>query len=123
MAKVITGDVTRSIDTRDGMILGTAAYMSPEQAEGKPLDVRSDIFSFGSMLYEMVTGSRPFHRDSVASMIAAIVHDEPQPASVAADDVRAELGAVIQRWLRKDPGQRFATWLRSKQRSDRFMTI
>jgi eukaryotic-like serine/threonine-protein kinase len=109
LAKAITGNVTRSIDTREGMILGTAAYMSPEQAEGKPLDVRSDIFSFGSMLYEMVTGRRPFHRDSVASTIAAIVHDEPQPASVTADDVPAELGAVIQRCLRKDPGQRFAS--------------
>lgn len=109
LAKVITSDVTRSIDTRDGMILGTAAYMSPEQAEGKPVDVRSDIFSFGSMLYELVTGSRPFHRDSVASTIAAIVHDEPQPASVAADDVPAELGSVIQRCLRKDPTQRFGT--------------
>jgi eukaryotic-like serine/threonine-protein kinase len=109
LAKVITGDVTRSIDTRDGMILGTAAYMSPEQAEGKPLDACSDIFSFGSMLYEMVTGRRPFHRDSVASTIAAIVHEEPQPVSVAADDVPAPLGAVIERCLRKDPGQRFAS--------------
>jgi eukaryotic-like serine/threonine-protein kinase len=109
LAKVITGDVTRSIETRDGMILGTAAYMSPEQAEGKPLDACSDIFSFGSMLYEMVTGRRPFHRDSVASTIAAIVHDEPEPVSVAADDVPAPLGAVIERCLRKDPGQRFAS--------------
>jgi eukaryotic-like serine/threonine-protein kinase len=109
LAKVVAPDLTRSIETRDGMILGTAAYMSPEQGEGKPVNVRSDIFSFGSMLYELVTGSRPFHRDSFASTIAAIVHDEPRSAGVVADDVPAELGAVIQRCLRKDPGQRFAT--------------
>ncbi|MFL6352559.1 MAG: protein kinase domain-containing protein [Bryobacteraceae bacterium] len=109
LAKVLSADVTRTLDTRDGMILGTAAYMSPEQAEGKPLDARSDVFSVGSMLYEMVTGGRPFHRDSVPSTIAAIVHDEPPPASVAADDVPAGLSAVIQRCLRKNPGQRFGT--------------
>jgi len=109
LAKVIAPNVTQSLDTRDGMILGTAAYMSPEQAEGKPVDIRSDIFSFGSMLYELVTGSRPFHRDSVAATIAAIVHDEPLAPSVAAHDVPAELAAVIRRCLQKDPNQRFAT--------------
>lgn len=107
LAKVITSDVTRSLETRDGMILGTAAYMSPEQADGKPVDTRSDIFSFGSMLYEMVTGRRPFHRESVASTIAAIVHDEPIPANAAAEEVPAEVSAVIERCLRKDPAQRF----------------
>ncbi|HEY7304179.1 MAG TPA: serine/threonine-protein kinase [Bryobacteraceae bacterium] len=107
LAKVIGNDHTRSAETRDGIILGTAAYMSPEQAEGKPVDARSDIFSFGSMLYEMVTGHQPFHRESVASTIAAIVHDEPRPASAVADDVSAELSGVIQRCGRKDPAQRF----------------
>jgi eukaryotic-like serine/threonine-protein kinase len=109
LAKVLTSDATRTMDTRDGVILGTAAYMSPEQAEGKRVDARSDIFSFGSMLYEMVTGRRPFHRESVASTIAAIVHDEPELANVAADDVPAQLGALLQKCLRKEPSNRFGT--------------
>jgi serine/threonine protein kinase len=107
LAKVLTSDARRTMDTRDGLILGTAAYMSPEQTEGKTVDPRSDIFSFGSMLYEMVTGRRPFHRDSVASTIAAIVHDQPKPANTVADDVPPPLAELIDRCLRKSPVDRF----------------
>ena len=64
--------------TREGEILGTGAYMSPEQAQGKEIDVRSDIFSFGSVLYEMVTGEQAFSGDNVASVLAAIMRDEPE---------------------------------------------
>ena len=66
--------------TEEGTILGTAAYMSPEQAAGKPADTRSDIFSFGSVLYEMVTGQRAFQGDSKMSTLAAILNQEPKPA-------------------------------------------
>ena len=63
--------------TEEGTILGTVAYMSPEQAQGKPVDARSDIFAFGSLLYEMVTGRRAFHGDTKISTLAAILNQEP----------------------------------------------
>jgi serine/threonine protein kinase len=71
--------------TMEGMLVGTVAYMSPEQAEGKPVDARSDIFSFGALLYEMFTGRRAFQGDSMGSIIAAILRDEPKlPSQIAA---------------------------------------
>ena len=66
--------------TGEGMVIGTVAYMSPEQAEGRPVDARSDIFSFGSLLYEMVTGRRAFDRGSNASTLTAILRDDPPRA-------------------------------------------
>jgi serine/threonine protein kinase len=65
--------------TMEGAILGTPAYMSPEQAQGKPVDARSDVFSFGSVLYQMVTGRRAFEKDSHISTLAAVVQEEPRP--------------------------------------------
>ncbi len=91
------------VSTLEGTILGTVAYMSPEQAEGRALDVRSDIFSFGSVLYEMVTGRNPFSRDSPMATLAAILTEEPQPPA----GVPPELERIIRRCLRKDPTRRF----------------
>jgi Tol biopolymer transport system component len=90
--------------TMEGAILGTPAYMSPEQAQGKPVDARSDIFSFGSVLYQMVTGRRAFEGDSHISTLAAVVEREPRrlPSSVPRD-----LERTIARCLRKDPARRF----------------
>jgi Tol biopolymer transport system component/predicted Ser/Thr protein kinase len=93
--------------TAQGAIVGTVAYMSPEQAEGKPLDARSDIFSFGSMLYEMVTGQRAFRGDSPLSTMTAILRDEPKTVGQLRADLPHELERVIGRCLRKDPERRW----------------
>jgi eukaryotic-like serine/threonine-protein kinase len=102
-------DATRTIaaHTGQGAVLGTTAYMSPEQAEGKPVDGRSDIFAFGSLLYEMSTGQRAFRGDTQMSTISAILRDDPKPASEWRDDIPAQFARVITRCLRKDPARRF----------------
>jgi eukaryotic-like serine/threonine-protein kinase len=94
-------------DTAEGTIVGTAAYMSPEQAEARPLDGRSDIFSFGSVLYEMVIGQRAFKRESMLSTLSAILKEEPKPVSALAEGVPRDLEKIITRCLRKDPDRRF----------------
>jgi Tol biopolymer transport system component len=88
------------------MIVGTVAYMSPEQAEGKKVDSRSDIFSFGSVLYEMFTGRRAFQGETKASTIAAILKEDPKPASQLTEALPRELELVITRCLRKDRERR-----------------
>jgi serine/threonine protein kinase len=93
--------------TSDGTIVGTTYYMSPEQAEAKPLDGRSDVFSFGTMLYEMATGQRPFHGGSQVAVLSAILREEPKAIGELRPDVPAELTRVITRCLRKDPARRF----------------
>lgn len=92
--------------TEEGTIVGTVAYMSPEQAEGKKVDGRSDIFSFGSVLYEMVTGRRAFQRDTKLSTLSAIIDKEPELVSVLAKETPPELEKLITRCLRKDPQRR-----------------
>ena len=98
-------DATRTARprTEEGFIVGTAGYMSPEQAEGRPVDVRSDIFSFGSMLYEMVTGQRAFQGASKLSTLSAILNQDPKPVEGAPP----ELERIINRCLRKDLARRF----------------
>ena len=93
--------------TQPGVILGTVSYMSPEQAQGKEVDTRSDIFSFGSVLYEMATGRRAFSGETNVSTLAAILRDEPKPVSQLARETPGELEMVIGRCLRKDPAWRF----------------
>jgi len=91
--------LTERPSTETGLIVGTFSYMSPEQAEGKKVDARSDIFSFGSLLYEMLTGRRPFRRDTPALTVAAILHMEPPPLPAG---MPHDLEKVITRCLRKD---------------------
>ena len=87
--------------TRAGVILGTAAYMSPEQAKGKTVDKRSDIFSFGIVLYEMLTGKKAFAGEDVSDVLAAIIKSEPD-WSVLPKDLDSRLDALLRRCLRKD---------------------
>lgn len=94
-------------DTAEGTIVGTVSYMSPEQAEGKKVDGRSDIFSFGALLYEMVTGRRAFQADSKLSTLSAILREEPKPASQFVEGMPRELERIIGRCLRKSPERRF----------------
>jgi serine/threonine protein kinase len=93
-----------STQTVDGGIVGTPAYMSAEQAEGKPLDARSDIFSFGVVLYEMLAGRPAFVGNSTASILAAVLREEPPPLGAK---VPRELEKIVARCLRKDPAHRF----------------
>ena len=95
--------------TEEGKILGTVAYMSPEQAEGKPVDARSDIFSFGSVLYEMLTGRRPFTGESTASLLAAILTKDPALPSGITGTLPLEVEQVVMRCLRKEPQRRLQT--------------
>ncbi|HJU63274.1 MAG TPA: protein kinase, partial [Candidatus Binatia bacterium] len=90
--------------TETGVVLGTAQYMSPEQAAGKKLDGRSDIFSLGAVLYEMVTGERAFSGDSLMATLAAVLNQEPKPLPTR---VPPDLVKVILRCLRKDPTRRY----------------
>jgi serine/threonine protein kinase len=75
------GTRTTQLQTEEGTIVGTVAYMSPDQAEGKKVDVRSDIFSFGAVLYEMLTGQKAFQGESKMSTLTAVLKQEPQPIS------------------------------------------
>jgi eukaryotic-like serine/threonine-protein kinase len=92
--------------TAAGSLVGTVPYMSPEQLEGKEVDERSDLFSFGAILYEMATGRRPFGGNSQASLIASILEHEPQPVSELRPSVPQSLDRLIRACLEKDPENR-----------------
>jgi len=97
--------VSQPLTTR-GTIVGTMQYMSPEQLEGKPVDVRSDIFSFGAMLYEMATGKKAFAAQSHASLIAAILKEEPRPMRNLQPMTPLQLEHIVKACLAKDPDER-----------------
>ncbi len=96
-------------ETIPGMIIGTAAYMSPEQARGTQVDTRTDIFSFGVMLYEMVAGRPPFVGENAIETIALILNKEPVPLSRQVPDVPHEIDRIINKALRKDREERYQT--------------
>jgi len=95
--------------TGEGLIVGTVAYMSPEQAEGKPIDHRSDIFSLGVVLYEMATGERPFKGETTVSTLSSILRDTPPAVSDVNTSMPRDLGRIVKRALTKDPEHRYQT--------------
>ena len=94
--------------TQQGSLVGTVAYMSPEQAQGKPVDPRSDVFSLGIVLYEMATGRRPFQGDNSVSILTAILRDTPPSLTSLAPSAPAPLDAIVRRTLDKNPAARYA---------------
>src|ERR1700722_4702429 len=99
--------VDAALKTEAGTIIGTVAYMSPEQADGHPVDARSDIFSFGAVLYEMITGKRAFMGDSKLSTLASVLHSDPVPPSQIGQAIPRDGESIISRCLRKDPQRRW----------------
>ncbi len=95
--------------TGEGRIFGTVAYMSPEQAEGKPVDQRSDVFSLGVVLYEMATGERPFKGDTSVSTISAILKDTPSSVTDLRPELPRDLARIVKHALSKDPEHRYQT--------------
>lgn len=95
--------------TEEGSIVGTAAYMSPEQAEGKKVDARSDIFSFGTVLYEMLTGQKAFAHESRIKSLNAVISEDPEPVSTLNEEIPQEAERLLNRCLRKDPQRRWQT--------------
>jgi serine/threonine protein kinase/tetratricopeptide (TPR) repeat protein len=101
--------LTSADRTEAGMVMGTVAYMSPEQLSGRPLDRRSDIFSLGVVLHEMATGCRPFEGGSAAELISSILRDTPPSITDARPDLSPDLARVVRRCLEKEPRCRMQT--------------
>src|SRR5215813_5138221 len=98
---------TKKVKTASGVIIGTVGYMSPEQARGQQVDARTDIFSLGAVIYEMVAGRKPFAGDTQSDVLAAILKSNPPPLSYSQPDVPAELVRIVAKTLRKDREERY----------------
>ncbi len=104
-----SSDSTLSTQTHPGAIAGTILYMSPEQVRGEPLDARSDLFSFGTLLYEAATGKHPFERESILASASAILHEAPSGATEPPQLASSPLAPVVNRLLEKDRERRYAS--------------
>ncbi len=93
--------------TEPGVVMGTLGYMSPEQVKGKPADARSDIFSFGAIFYEMLSGKRAFHADSAGETMASILREDPPDLSVTNQNISPGLERIVRHCLEKNPERRF----------------
>jgi serine/threonine protein kinase/Tfp pilus assembly protein PilF len=102
-------ELLTDLDTREGVVMGTVPYMSPEQVSGRGVDHRSDLFSIGVILYELATGKRPFRGDSSAELASSILRDTPRPLDELRSDLPAELDSIIRRCLEKGTGDRYQT--------------
>jgi len=107
--RVLNSDETTVPHTSPGTIFGTVGYMSPEQATGRDMDARSDQFSFGVMLYEMITRVRPFERESRTETLAAILRDTPPPPSAVDESISRDLDRIVTRCLSRAPRERYAS--------------
>ena len=103
------GPTLTALPTADGVVMGTIAYMSPEQASGRPVDFRSDVFALGSILYEMSAGAAPFARASAAETLAAILKEEPASPGKTRPGLPAAFDSIVRRCLAKNPGDRYAS--------------
>ena len=108
IAKHIGGTADPSL-TQGGMVMGTPHYMSPEQALGRNVDARTDIFSLGTVLYEMLSGGRPFGGDTATQVLLQIVMQEPRDIGIAAFGITPELAKIVRRCMSKQPDDRFQT--------------
>ena len=102
-----SGIPTRRVDTDPGKVMGTVGYMSPEQVKGRAVDHRSDIFSFGTILYEMLSGRRAFHGESAAETMSAILREDPPDLSETNQRISPALERLVNRCLEKNPESRF----------------
>jgi Flp pilus assembly protein TadD/TolB-like protein len=107
--RILSSDETTMPHTSPGTIFGTVGYMSPEQATGRDMDPRSDQFSFGVMLYEMLTRVRPFERDSRTETLAAILRDDVPPPSSVNEAISRDLDRIVMRCLSRNPRERYAS--------------
>ena len=107
LAESETEDEATQLMTQAGMVLGTVPYMSPEQVQAQPVDHRSDVFSFGAVLYEMACGQRPFQGDNAASVISAVLKEQPVPVAQVKLDLPRHLGRIVRRCLEKQPQRRY----------------
>jgi Tol biopolymer transport system component len=101
------GATLASLGTAAGVVLGTPGYMAPEQVRGQPSDARTDIFAFGAVLYEMLSGHRAFHRDTPAETMTAVLKEDPPEISAALHPVSPAVDRIVRRCLEKSPDQRF----------------
>jgi hypothetical protein len=102
-----TSDAHTALATEPGMVMGTVGYMAPEQVRGEPVDARADLFAFGAVLYEMLTGARAFQRGTAAETMTAILREDPPELSATRADLPPALDRIVRHALEKDPNDRF----------------